>query len=52
MDMTFHTLIHVAPKMDVDELQSVRQSLAKVMGKPFVKQSDEDKSCIHKVVSQ
>jgi len=37
MDITFHTLIHVAPKMDVDELSAVRSQLGKLLGKEFVK---------------
>ena len=44
--------IHVAPKLDVDELSMVRKSLEKMMGKEFVKKSDLDKSCIHKTVKK
>lgn len=50
MDQTFHTLIHVAPKVDVDELAEVRRQLGKLLGKEFVKQSDIDPSCINKMV--
>jgi len=37
--------------MDVEELMEVRRQLGKLLGKEFVKQSDEDYSCINKVVS-
>ena len=52
MDQTFHTLIHSAPKVDVEELQGIRKQLQALLGKEFVKQSDTDYSTINKVVSQ
>lgn len=51
MDQTFRTLIYVAPRMDVDELNEVRKVLGKIMGKEYVKKTDEDPSCIHKEVN-
>ena len=51
MDQTFHTIIHAAPKMEIDELSNVRSQLGKLLGKQFVMQSDTDYSCINKVVS-
>lgn len=52
MDQTFRTLIYVAPRMDVDELNEVRKVLGKIMGKEYVKKTDEDPSCIHKEVNK
>lgn len=52
MDATFHTLIYSAPRIDVEELTKVRQTLEKLLGKEFVKQSDTDESCINKIVSK
>jgi hypothetical protein len=51
MDQTFHTIIHAAPKMEIDELLQVRIQLGKILGKEFVKHSDTDYSCINKLVS-
>lgn len=50
MDQTFHSLIHAAAKLDVDELLVVRKQLEMLLGKDFVKFSDDDKSTINKVV--
>ena len=50
MDITFHTLIYAAPRIEVDELTSVRKALGKLLGKEFVQKSDTDESCINKVV--
>lgn len=33
MDITFHTLIHCAPKMEVEELMAVRKQLGGLLGK-------------------
>ena len=52
MDITFHTIIHCAPKMEIDELAEVRKQLGKLLGKPFVQQSDSDYSCINQVVAK
>lgn len=51
MHSTFHTLIYAAPRMEVDELNAVRQMLSKMMGKEFVIKSDTDPSCVNKIVS-
>ena len=40
MDQTFHTIIHAAAKLDVDELIQVRSQLTKLLGKAFAVQSD------------
>jgi hypothetical protein len=37
MDSTFHTLIYAAPRIDVDELSKVRETLENLLGKEFVK---------------
>ena len=52
MHQTFHTLIYAAPRLDVDELMIIRKGLAGVLGKDFVIKSDNDESCVHKVVSR
>ena len=35
MDATFHTLIHCAPKVEVDELSGIRKQLKNLLGKQF-----------------
>lgn len=52
MSQTFATVIHVAPKFAVEELMGVRKQLGALMGKEFVLQCDEDKSCINPVVAE
>jgi hypothetical protein len=52
MNETFATLIHAAPKLEVDELMTVRKQFAGLLGKEFVDQADTDKSCINKVVAE
>lgn len=52
MDQTFHTLIHVAAKSDIDELAGVRQQLSRLFGKEFVIKSDTDYSTLNKVVAE
>jgi hypothetical protein len=37
MDQTFHTIIHVGAKTEVEELAGVRKELGKLLGKEFVK---------------
>ena len=49
---TFATIIHVAPKFEVEELMAVRKQLEKIMGKEFVIQADEDKSILNPVVAK
>jgi hypothetical protein len=51
MSGTFHTLIYAAPRMEVDELMYVRKQLAGLLGKEFVEKSDNDESCVNKIVS-
>ncbi len=50
MNATFHTLIYSAPRMEIEELMYVRKQLAGLLGKDFVKLSDEDESCVNKIV--
>lgn len=51
MDQTFHTLIHVGAKSEIDELAGVRRALSGLLGKEFTKKSDDDYSCLNKVVA-
>ena len=51
MTQTFATLIHVAPKLNVEELMKVREQLTSVLGKEFVLQADEDYSILNPVVA-
>jgi hypothetical protein len=52
MDQTFHTLIHVGAKSEIDELAGVRHELQRLLGKEYVHQSDTDYSSINKVVAE
>jgi len=52
MDQTFHTIIHVGAKSEIEELAGVRKQLGNLLGKEFVKQSDSDYSCLHKVIAE
>jgi hypothetical protein len=51
MDTTIRTLIYASPRMGIDELNYVRRSLERLMGKEYVKKADLDEEAIHKVVS-
>ena len=51
MNQTFATIIHVAPKLDVEELTKVRKQLVGILGKEFAKSADEDKKMINPVVA-
>ena len=51
MDQTFHTLIHVGAKSEIDELVGLRAQLTKLLGKEFVQKSDQDYSTLNKVVA-
>jgi hypothetical protein len=51
MDTTIRTLIYSSPRMEIDELNYVRRSLERLMGKEYVKKADLDEEAIHKVVS-
>lgn len=52
MTQTFATVIHVAPKLGVEELMMVRKQLVALLGKEFECQCDEDKSIINPVVAE
>ena len=43
MTQTFATLIHMAPKLGIEELMVVRNNLTALLGNDFAKQSDIDK---------
>jgi hypothetical protein len=45
-------VIHVAPKLNVEELIGVRKQLVAILGKEFELQADEDKSIINPVVAE
>lgn len=51
MDTTIRTLIYASPRMEIDELNYVRRSLERLMGKEYVMKADLDEEAIHKVVS-
>jgi len=52
MKQTFATLIHVAPKMDCDELMKVRKVLTKLLDKSFVKECDTNYAVINPVIAE
>lgn len=52
MDQTFHTLIHVGAKSEIDELAGLRKSLSTMLGKEFTLKSDTDYSCMNKVIAE
>ena len=52
MTQTFATVIHVAPKLGVEELMQLRAQLECLLGKEFVLQAQEDKSVINPVVAE
>lgn len=52
MTQTFATLIHMAPKLSVEELMEVRKQLTNLLGKEFALQADEDKSIINPLVAE
>mgnify|MGYP000916569558 CR=1 FL=1 len=52
MTQTFATIIHVAPKMGVEEMMVVRKQLIALLGKEFELQCDEDKSIINPMVAE
>jgi hypothetical protein len=52
MTQTFATLIHIAPKMQVEELMEVRKQLTSLLGKEFAAQSDLDKKLINPLVAE
>lgn len=50
MSQTFATVIHVAPKLAVEELMEVRKQLVAILGKEFELQADEDKKILNPIV--
>ena len=52
MHQTFATVIHVAPKLGVEELDVVRKQLVALLGEEFALQADEDKAMINPVVAE
>ena len=48
----FHSVIYAGRHMNCKELITLREIFGGVLGKKFVKESDEDKSCLHKIVSK
>jgi hypothetical protein len=52
MTTTFATLIHIAPKMSIDELLVVRNNLIALLGADFAKRADSDKSFINQIVAE
>lgn len=51
MHQTFATVIHMAPKLGVEELEIVRKQLVALLGDEFALQADEDKKAINPVVA-
>ena len=51
MTQTFATLIHVAPKLQVEELMEVRKQLSALLGKEFATQADQDKKLVNPLVA-
>ena len=45
-------MIHAGAKSEIEELGGVRQALGKMLGKEFVLKSDQDYSCLNKVVAE
>jgi hypothetical protein len=52
MNQTFATVIHLAPKLGVEELEVVRNQLVALLGTEFALQADEDKAMINPVVAE
>lgn len=52
MNQTFATIIHCAPKLDIDELLQVRKQLSAVLDDKFVQECDHNKDMINPVVSE
>jgi hypothetical protein len=52
MNQTFATVIHLAPKLGVEELEVVRNQLVALLGQEFALQADEDKAMINPVVAE
>lgn len=52
MNNTFATIIHAAPKLDVQELIAVRKQLASVLAPEFVRECDTNYDLLNPVVAQ
>ena len=52
MVQTFATIVHVAPKFEVEELMEVRKQLTNLMGKEFIMQADEDYTILNPMVAK
>ena len=50
MNATFATVIHAAPKLEVDELLEVRKQLASLLEPEFVKECDTNYDLLNPVV--
>lgn len=51
MNTTFATVIHCAPKLDVDELLQVRKQIGSLLEPEFVKECDSNYDLLNPVVS-
>jgi len=51
MNATFATIIHAAPKLDVDELVEVRKSMLTLFEKDFAHECDTNYGLLNPVVS-
>ena len=51
MNTTFATVIHCAPKLDVDELIQVRKQIGSLLEPEFVKECDSNYDLLNPVVS-
>ena len=52
MNQTFATLIHVAPKMEIEELNHVAKQLSLVLDKEAVAEFHTNKDLINRVVAE
>jgi hypothetical protein len=52
MDETFATIIHAAPKLDVEELLKVKAQLSMLMDEKFVNECRTNKDLINKTVAE
>lgn len=52
MDTIFATIIHTAPKLDINELLEVRKQLSANLATEFVKECDVNYDLIHPVVAK
>ena len=52
MNATFCTIIHSAPKLDVEELMKVRQALIKMLEPELAKEADTNYALLNPVVSK